>query len=776
MGDTSADLLFRISADSTPGQADLDALRGAVHSTCADSAADVAAANASMGDSLGGMHEGFHRVGQTTRETREALRGLGEEIGVTMPRFVTAWLSSLGGVSAVMAAAFAPIAVIGMIGVLEKIPGAIQKGIDWLHGWTAEAKKVFEATEHDELEWEMREIRMGERLRAIALIGKEGLDRWHVAAAINSQDYEEVKNKLAELNEKLIENAAIAATPMGAKALMGETDLSKLEMGPTSQQIEQAKLNVKQLEPIIKVLSDMLDELGVKGKETIAETGAALKELGKKQAEEGARLAQEVAAQSAQIVVAEGRETLAAKLAAWDAEITARALAMAREKTLTAANYEALVELWRAHSEVLRAEQARTDRERAEHIAEENARISEAWLRELIEGFKKRDEAEEAAAKKTAELRERLAALTEKSLEDEHRALDAKINLEIADLKRENKATAEVLALEEEIRKAGHAKIDADNAAAYAQEMARLDEHLKSIERRDETTQERIVSAYRADTEKINAEEEKETQNKALNEAQRAAIAAKYAAIRAALLGKEQTELQALKNSQGWRGVFGSEFAEMIRGNEALLKEWAQSSDQAAMLLRVTFEGLKETAEKTFQSMAAGMAANIATAVIHTKSVKAAMKEEEEAVLESLASQAAVHAISCLALGFERLAQYEPGSASQAFTAAAIWGSVAVAAAVAGRAVAGAPAGGATGTGAGGAGEGRQALKGAVTGPPAARTAAGQGGPHVTVNVQGHLVGWANINELTGAISDAVLNSDANLTATATKTGVQLTK
>jgi hypothetical protein len=733
MGDTSADLLFRISADSTPAQADLAALRTAVADTCGEAAAAGEAAGGSLSGSLGGMHEGFARVGSSTRETREALRGLGEEIGVTMPRFVTAWLSSLGGVSTVMAAAFAPIAIVGMIEVLGKIPGAIQKGIDWLHGWTAEAKKAFEATEHDELEWEMREIRMGERLRAIALIGKEGMDKWHLAATINSQDYEEVKNKITELTQALIENEAIAKTSAGAKAFVGETDAGKLKMGPSSQQVEQAKLNVKELQPIIKELSAMLDDLLVKSKEIPAEAAAA-----------AAKAAKELAARS---------EELEAK--SWE-----------------------VATAWVRHL-VEELKQQREEEEKSfeqrEHLEDESYRLSEAWLRELIEGFKKRDEAEEAAAKKTAELRERLAALTGKSLEDEHRALDAKINLEIADLKRENRATAEALALEEEIRKASHAKIDADNAAAFAQETARLDEHLKSIERRDETSQERILSAYQADLAKANAAEEEETRKKELNEQQRAEIALKYEAIRLALLGKEKTELQALKNSQGWQGIFGSEFAETIRGNEALLKEWAQSSNQAGMLVRVTFEGLKETAEKTFQSMAQGMAANIATAEIHRKSVKAAMKKEEEAVIESLASQAAVHAISCLALGFERLAQWEPGSASQAFEAAAIWGSAAAAAAVAGRAVAG-PAGGATGTGAGGAGEGSQALKGADTGAPVGRTAAGQGGPHVTVNVQGHLVGWANLNELTGALSDAVMNSDANLTATATKTGVQLTK
>lgn len=112
------------------------------------------------------------------------------------------------------------------------------------------------------------------------------------------------------------------------------------------------------------------------------------------------------------------------------------------------------------------------------------------------------------------------------------------------------------------------------------------------------------------------------------------------------------------------------------------------------------------------------------------------------------------------------------------FAAAAIWGSVGAAAAVAGRAVDGGSSGaGAAGTGPGGKpGVGQygsqtaaqQADQRGVSAPAAAS------GPHVTVNVQGHLVGWTNIGQLTDALSDAVLNSGHTLTATNTRTGKQI--
>src|ERR1039458_2358803 len=83
------------------------------------------------------------------------------------------------------------------------------------------------------------------------------------------------------------------------------------------------------------------------------------------------------------------------------------------------------------------------------------------------------------------------------------------------------------------------------------------------------------------------------------------------------------------------------------------------------------------------------MASSTTAAFIHSKSIKEAMKAEAESVLENLSTQAAAYAIYCLALGFQRQSEYSPMSASQAFTAAAIWGSIATVSAVAGRAVAG---------------------------------------------------------------------------------------
>jgi hypothetical protein len=555
---------------------------------------------------------------------------MGEELGVTMPRFVSSWLASLGPVAGVMSMAFAPIAVIGLIEVLEKIPGTLQKGIDWLEGWTKEAKKAFQQTEHDELEWEMRTIRMDERLRAIALIGKEGMDKWHLAAAINSQDYAEVKNKITELNQALIENAAIAATAQGAKAMIGEKDLSKLQYGPTSQQIEQAKTNVKELEA-------QLDDLNVKSKELPAEAGAA-----------------------------------AAKFAAeWQKSI------QEQTEKLAAEAQKRIVEQLKAQRE--EEENASKHREKLE---EESEKVAAEAQKRIVDGLKAQREGAEA-------LREQLAREDAATLEGKEAAVNAEIALERDKYAEEGKLSTTAEALLEQLRQARLAKLRAESGAAYAQQMAALGEHLQQIERAEDTSRQRIEGQYAADVAKFKAAEEKKTLSALKDDEQRTQTAAMYAAARAALYQKEQTELQALANSQGWQGVFGSKFAELLRGDEALMKEWSQSSNQSAMMVRVTLEGLKETGEKTFESLGQGMAANIASAVVHSKSIKEAMRSELESVLENLSAQAITYAIYSTALGFTDLAQENVTGAAAAFEAAAIWGSVGAAAAVAGRAAAG---------------------------------------------------------------------------------------
>ena len=134
----------------------------------------------------------------------------------------------------------------------------------------------------------------------------------------------------------------------------------------------------------------------------------------------------------------------------------------------------------------------------------------------------------------------------------------------------------------------GNAKLAAKMAeqrAAAVAEMARLGEQLERINREHQTSEQRIGAEYAADAAKFSAMEEKKTLALATNVWQRIAIMGQFAAVQAALTQKEQEDLQKLQNSQGWKGVFGSEFAQMIRGNEKLSEAWAASQTRAQFMV-----------------------------------------------------------------------------------------------------------------------------------------------------------------------------------------------
>jgi hypothetical protein len=202
------------------------------------------------------------------------------------------------------------------------------------------------------------------------------------------------------------------------------------------------------------------------------------------------------------------------------------------------------------------------------------------------------------------------------------------------------------------------------------------------------------------------------------------------------------------------------------------MKQWATSSNQSLMLVKVSLENLKEMGQHAFEQMAQGMGAGIANALVYSKSVGAAMEAVLKSTLESLAAQAFTQAIYSTALGFMDLAEDNPVGAAAAFEAAAMFGLVGAAAGIAGRAIPG--GGGGAGSGSGSSGSsGSGGERGASTGMTAAPT---NTGPHVVVNVAGHVFGVSGVQELASAINDAVLNRDVTLTATNTKTGQVVTQ
>jgi hypothetical protein len=453
----------------------------------------------------------------------------------------------------------------------------------------------------------------------------------------------------------------------------------------------------------------------------------------------------ETGTQLQQELLKQGPQTLAVKLAEWDAETAAR-----REKIVQ-------------QGKELRADEtanlALLDQDYA-------AGVKKIW-----------DDAGAAELKADREIQAKIAAETEQTFSAKKAAWNRQMDDDAAEYVKLGHTAEQGMEHVAAARKAGLDKIDAEQKAAYDTEMARLGEQLARIEREHMTSAQRIQAEYEADAAKYSAAEQKKTLALTASVYQRAAILAQFAAIQKGLLDKEQADLQQLANSQGWQGVFGAKFAEMIRGNEALSKEWATAQNQSLLMVKVALESMKEMSQQAFQEMAQGMGGAIAHSLVYSQSIGKAMEAALKATLESLSAQALVHSIYSLALGFLDLAEGNVPGATAAFEAAALFAAVGVAAGIAGRAI---PSGGAAGAGgaasanggastggAGGSGQDQSGRYGTAAGAPA-------GGPHVTVNVYGHVFGTSGVQQLASTLNDAVLNQGVTLTATNTTTGRQV--
>jgi hypothetical protein len=614
-----------------------------------------------------------------------AIRGLGTEMGVAMPRYVGSWLASLGPVSTIMAATFAPIAIFGLIEVLGKLPGAIHNGELALEGFGEAQRKVFEEGIREAYANTDAMLAYLQRLREIALIGKDGAARAGLEAIFNAVDMKEKTDELQgyvdrqkELSD-LINRKPAPSESVGTSSA-GTPIYAPDPNQPSAAAIAKAKTEMESLKPEIAKVNQDIQNLHVQ-----------------------------------------------------ELTITAQAKADAAKDGADAEK----------HAE---ERQKRTD-----HLLAEAA---ERWKQGLLARWAQADEEAEHERELTDAIKAHSAADTQAIVAGGLAAM------------------AQIDAWREADR-----QLKAEQKAAADEELARLGVERERIARTYETSEQRIEGQYLADVAKYSAAEEKKRLAGETDETRRWQITQSFAALRASLYTREQTELQMLRNSQGWQGVFGSEFAEGLKRNEALARAWAESTNQSAMLVRVSLENLKETAQAAFGELAKGEAGSIMSAVVYGKSIKAAMEEATKAVLTSVSEQAGVKAIESLAWAALDFAVGDfPGSA-EALVAAALFGSLAAATAVAGRAVPNAQ-GGSGGAGGGSGADRSGSGSGGSSGSrgPMQGTAADMGQAHVTVNVQGHLVGWTNIGELTGALNDAVLNGGHTLTATNTTTGVQVVK
>jgi hypothetical protein len=179
------------------------------------------------------------------------------------------------------------------------------------------------------------------------------------------------------------------------------------------------------------------------------------------------------------------------------------------------------------------------------------------------------------------------------------------------------------------------------------------------------------------------------------------------------------------------------------------------------MAMSVAVESLKKMMLDAFKQTADSMGQGIAHAVIYQESVGKAMRAAATSTLESLASQAAIKAIYWAAEGFADLAIGDFSGAGDAFTAAAMFGSVSAAAMIAGRAIA--PKQDASGTS--GSTSGSSSASSGSSDAASASSASGQAQPSVYIHINGSVIGKSGAAELCDIINQAVYENNVKLYA-----------
>jgi hypothetical protein len=386
------------------------------------------------------------------------------------------------------------------------------------------------------------------------------------------------------------------------------------------------------------------------------------------------------------------------------------------------------------------------------------AAIAAAERRAMEEEIRKRDEAIVAAA---LDLQRRLDETEEQTYEHRRSAEEREIEQMRGRLTKQKTLTEENAALLARVARAGQEQIGREQGEAFVGQLKELQASLAEYVTARMTAAERLRWTYEQDLVKFSEVEEAKRKVGQTPE-QQIATMQMFALVRGAALKQYETELTVLRNSQGWQGVFGEEFAECLRGNQELSREWAISLHQDLLLPQVAMENLREIGLKAFKDLSHAMGAGIAQAIIYAKSMRQACREAAVAVLEEVAAVCAGKAILAMGEGFLALAQHRWADATAAFKGAALFGIGAMEAAVIGRAIAPREAGA---VGAGGVGGGAEVGAGSAGAPGGQERAQ----PRVQIIIQGHVIGRTGVEELTEIINEAVQGRDVRLVATAVR-------
>src|SRR5438094_1508976 len=208
----------------------------AIPAAMAEASASVQQAVASSGEHFktlqGHSERAGERVTYSMTQARHAIRGLGEEVGIHMPRFVSSFLADIPAVGAAMAAAFSVIAVVGLIEVLGQIPEALSKAIDWFDNFGEREKKALKEGTDEVMRHTMHLIKLHEAARdAAAGMGKEGtakIDAQTGAVKKTAEEQDRLKTSL-EAQLKAVRDAIDANDHWYVSMTLGSKGLADMK-------------------------------------------------------------------------------------------------------------------------------------------------------------------------------------------------------------------------------------------------------------------------------------------------------------------------------------------------------------------------------------------------------------------------------------------------------------------------------------------------------------------------------------------------------------------
>jgi hypothetical protein len=200
----------------------------------------------------------MNKVAFSSTEARHALHGLGEEVGVHIPRFVQTFVAHMGGVGPLLASAFSAIAIVGLIQILAQVPEAIDKIIGKLAGWDKEAQKTYADMVQGNRTLQIENLKLEDQMARIALIGKTGSERTAMEMELLGKSTQETAKLMADFMRARVrmEEEVHKMTPTDPRAVLGNEIIGWFK----ESDLDKKKKDIQELNKLIEQMEKTLRE------------------------------------------------------------------------------------------------------------------------------------------------------------------------------------------------------------------------------------------------------------------------------------------------------------------------------------------------------------------------------------------------------------------------------------------------------------------------------------------------------------------------------------